>query len=129
MRPAALPRVLVAMLLAAVLAACGSSSSGGSTGTGSSGSSGTSSTRGPTVIIKDYGFHPSTLTVKVGTKVTFTNEDSVTHNATSSGGSGGPINSGTLLDGHSYTVTFTKPGTYDYICTIHPYMKAEVIVK
>jgi plastocyanin len=117
--------VLFALLLAVVLAACGTSSSGGAAGAGSSGSGSASS--GHTVTIKGFAFHPSTLTVHVGAKVTFTNEDSTTHNATSSGTS--TIDSGSLPQGHSYTVTFTKPGTYNYICTIHPYMKATVIVK
>jgi plastocyanin len=119
------------LILAGGLAACGSSSSSGgaqtvSPGSGSS-SSGTSSSAGDTVTIKGFAFHPSTLTVKVGTKVTFTNEDDPTHTATSSGDT--PINSGNLSKGQSYTVTFTKPGTYNYICSIHQYMKGTIVVQ
>jgi plastocyanin len=115
---------LVALLLAGGLTACGSSSS--STGASSSGSS--SATGGNNVMIKGFAFSPSTLTVKVGAKVTFTQEDSGTmHTATSTGGK--TINSPKMKQGQSYTVTFTKAGTYPYICSIHPFMKGTIIVK
>jgi plastocyanin len=38
------------------------------------------------------------------------------------------INSGNLSHGQSYSVTLTKPGTYQYICTIHPNMKGTITV-
>jgi amicyanin len=110
--------VAVALLLVATAAACGSSSSGGSPASSGSGN---------TVVIKGFKFNPSTLTVKAGTKVTFTNDDSTTHNTRSSGSS--TINSGDLSKGQTYTVTFTKPGTYNYTCTIHPFMHGTVIVQ
>jgi plastocyanin len=113
-----------AVLLAGTIAACGSSSSGGTSPTGTTGTP--SATSGNSVTIKGFAFHPASLTVKVGDKVTFTNEDSVVHTAT---GSGNAINSGNLAKGQSYTVTFTKVGTYNYICSIHPYMKGTVIVQ
>jgi plastocyanin len=115
--------VVLALLLVGIVTACGSSSSGGSGGSGSG-----SSTGGNTVTIKGFAFHPSSLTVKVGTKVTFTNEDGVTHTTTGSGNSSN-ISSGDLAKGQSYTVTFTKAGTYNYICKIHPYMNGTVIVQ
>jgi amicyanin len=117
--------VAVALLLVGTVAACGSSSSGGSPSPGS-GSSGTSGS-GHTVAIQGFAFKPATLTVKAGTKVTFTNDDSTPHTATSSGSS--TINSGSLSKGQTYTVTFTKPGTYNYICTFHQFMHGTVIVQ
>jgi amicyanin len=114
--------VAVAFLLVGTVAACGSSSSGGSPAPGSA-----SSGSGHTVAIKGFKFDPSTLTVKAGTKVTFTNDDTTPHTATSSGSP--TINSGNLSKGQAYTVTFTKPGTYNYICTIHPFMHGTVIVQ
>lgn len=114
---------LTALLLAGGLVACGSSSSS----SGPSGSGSSPSASGNMVMIKGFAFHPSSLTVKVGTKVTFVNEDSVTHTATSS--SNAPIDSGNLTKGQSYTVTFTKAGTYSYTCTIHPYMKGTIVVQ
>lgn len=117
--------VFVAALLVAGLAACGSSSSG-PTSAGGSGSgvvqSGTAN-----VTIQNFAFHPSSLTVKAGTKVTFTNEDTTPHTTTATSTKG--FDSGALSKGQSYTMTFTKPGTYSYICTIHPYMKGTIIVK
>jgi amicyanin len=81
------------------------------------------------VTIKGFAFHPSTLTVKAGTKVTFTQEDgSVQHNVRSTGAGAKTLNSPNLSKGQSYTVTFTKPGTYSYICSIHPFMKGTITV-
>jgi amicyanin len=117
--------VAAALLVVGAVAACGSSSSGGSPAPGS-GSSGTSAS-GHTVTIQGFAYKPATLTVKAGTKVTFVNEDSTPHTATSSGSK--TIDSGSLSKGQSYTVTFTKPGTYRYICTFHPYMHGVVIVQ
>jgi amicyanin len=112
----------VGMLLAVALVACGGASSGGSSAT-----TGSSTSSGPTVTIKNFAFSPDTLNVKVGTTVTFVQEDSVPHNATGSGAAG-VIKSPTLTKGQTYTVTFTKAGTYPYICTIHPYMHGTVVV-
>src|SRR5207247_10967290 len=60
---------------------------------------------------------PTTLTVKPGTSVKFSNGDDIDHNVTASDGS---FNSGTLKPGSSFTFTFTKAGTYNYVCSIHP---------
>jgi amicyanin len=121
----------VGMLLTTALAACGGSSSGGSTvtpGTGgsSASSAATNTSSGPTVQIKNFSFQPASLTVKPGTKVTFIQMDSVPHNATAAGAN--PFKTPTLSKGQKYTVTFTKPGKYSYICTIHPYMHGTIVV-
>ncbi len=105
-------------LLATALAGCGSSSSGGSPAAGPD-----------TVIIKGFAFSPSSLTVPVGTKVTFLMEDSgVQHNVTSTGATTF-ANSPNLDKGQNYTVTFSKAGTYTYKCSIHPSMTGTVIVR
>jgi plastocyanin len=118
---------LTALLFAGVLTACGSSSSSGGSQSVTPGSGSSASASGPQqVMIKGFAFHPSSLTVKVGTKVTFTNEDTVTHTATTTGSK--TINSSNLTKGQSYTVTFTKAGTYAYICEIHQYMKGTITV-
>lgn len=114
----------VALVLIATMAACGSSSSGGSAPVSTSGSG---SGSGDTVTIQNFAFHPASLTVKVGTKVTFTNEDGTIHTATSN--PSGVIDSGNLNKGQSYTVTFTKAGTYHYICSIHQNMTGTIIVQ
>jgi amicyanin len=104
-------------LILVAAAACGGSGSG----------SGTTPVGPNTVVIKNFAFSPASLSVKVGTKVTFVNQDNVTHTATGSGSSSS-INSGNLQQGQTYTITFTKAGTYSYICTIHPYMKGTIVV-
>lgn len=81
-----------------------------------------------TVTIKDFAFNPGNTTVKVGTKVTWTNEDSVSHTVTADNPSSDAPASGNIAKGQSYSFTFTKAGTYAYHCTPHPYMKATVTV-
>ncbi|MFF2144484.1 cupredoxin family copper-binding protein [Kitasatospora sp. NPDC058190] len=80
------------------------------------------------VTIKNFAFSPPTLTVKAGTKVTWTNTDPDAHTVTSKQGSGGPLQSAALASNDTYSYTFTQPGTYPYYCTIHPYMTATVEV-
>ena len=82
---------------------------------------------GNAVTIKNFAFAPAALTVKVGTTVTWTNQDSDAHTVTSQGSSS-PLSSAALNTGQTYSYTFTKPGTYAYFCTIHPFMTATVTV-
>ncbi|WP_329046025.1 cupredoxin domain-containing protein [Amycolatopsis sp. NBC_01488] len=79
------------------------------------------------VAIKDFAFAPAATTVKKGTTVTWTNQDQDAHTVTSTG-SGGPLRSPTLQTGQSYRYTFTTAGTFEYLCTIHPFMTATVTV-
>jgi plastocyanin len=119
--------LVLALLLIAGVTACGSSSSGAASGGGSGSSGGAVQSGTAKVTIQGFAFHPSSLTVKAGTKVTFTNEDSTTHTATSQGDS--TIDSGNLAKGQTYTVTLSKAGTYNYICTIHQYMHGSITVQ
>ena len=84
------------------------------------------------VSIKDFAFSPSVITVKKGTKVTWTNNDTTTHNVdvdeSVEEASAEQFNSGDLLSGKSYSYTFTKTGTYRYHCNFHPSMHGIVIV-
>ena len=75
--------------------------------------------------IEDFAFVPGTITIKVGTTVTWTNKDSVGHTATSDDG---VFDSGMLSKGSSYSFTFTTAGTYGYFCKPHPYMVATIVV-
>ena len=79
------------------------------------------------VQIKSYAFSPATLTIKAGTKVTWTNYDTAPHTVTVDSG---PVkfSSPTLQKGDSFTYTFTTPGTYSYYCAVHPDMTAKVVV-
>jgi plastocyanin len=79
-----------------------------------------------TITIQNYAFNPSTLTVKVGTNVTWINEDSMSHTVTSDDGL---FESGSLSNGQTFIYTFNTPGTYNYHCSIHTSMTAKIIVE
>lgn len=78
------------------------------------------------VEIEGFAFSPATLTIQVGDTVTWTNFDQVEHTATSTSGA---FDSGLLGQGESYSLTFTEPGTYDYLCTPHPSMTGRIVVQ
>lgn len=80
------------------------------------------------VTIDDMAFSPKEITVKVGTTVTWTNQDTVSHDVKDDDGSADGPSSELLGQGESYSFTFKKAGTYNYHCTPHPFMKATVIV-
>ena len=80
------------------------------------------------VEIKDHAYNPSNLTVKVGTTVTWTNQDSVRHDVQAKNPSADAPSSELLAKGESYSFTFNKAGTYDYFCTPHPFMQGKVTV-
>lgn len=83
------------------------------------------------VAIKDFAFTPAKITVKKGTTVTWTNEDSMGHNvvADDTANSGGlPSSSELLSQGEQFTHTFTEVGTFAYHCAPHPNMKGTVEV-
>ncbi|MGI0101776.1 MAG: cupredoxin domain-containing protein [Nitrosotalea sp.] len=76
-------------------------------------------------------FDPASLSVKVGTTVTWTNQDAAAHTVTSGDPSAGPsgtFDSGLIKPGNTFKYTFTTPGTTSYFCTIHPWMTGKIIV-
>lgn len=79
-----------------------------------------------TVIIKNFDFSPMTVTIPVGGRVVWTNKDGEIHTVTSVDGA---FRSGGLDQNDSFTFRFAKPGTYLYVCSVHPQMKARVIVR
>lgn len=109
----------LAAVIAAVFGVAGASAD-------STSPSSPSPTASPTlVVIKDFAFKPATLTIKPGTTVQWRNDDGVPHTATASGGA---FDSHNLDRGATYTFTFTKPGTYAYVCSYHPSMTATITV-
>ncbi|MFG3365350.1 cupredoxin family copper-binding protein [Streptomyces sp. NPDC048156] len=79
------------------------------------------------VTIKDFAFQPAELEVGPGTKITVTNEDSAPHTLTADDKS---FDTGDLAQGESATITApSKPGSYSYICTVHPNMKGTLTVR
>jgi plastocyanin len=77
------------------------------------------------VSIRDFAFHPGTLTVKRGAQVAFANASNVTHTATKAGS----FDTKQIKPGTTKVVTFGKRGTFAYHCSIHPFMKGKVIVE
>jgi len=112
----------VALACAAFLPAGCSSSSSHSSAPASS-----APVAADTIIIQNFAFHPASLTVAPGTKVTVTNEDSTTHTVTATGAKA--FDTGDIAPGK--TTTFTAPatsGAYPYICEIHQYMQGTLTV-
>jgi plastocyanin len=75
------------------------------------------------VAIETFSFNPPSVKISTGDSVRWTNMDSVTHTV-----KGPTFESGELGKGDTYEFQFTKAGTYDYKCSIHPSMKGTVIV-
>ncbi len=88
------------------------------------GSSSTPAGKTINVSIKDFSFGEP-LTVAAGTTVVWTNEDNMAHTVTAADKS---FDSGTLDPGAGFSYTFTKAGSFDYICSLHPSMKGRVTV-
>ena len=126
-RPTSLAAPAVAVVgLAPALAACGGGSSSSSTTTTTTG--GTSSTSGSaaSITIKNFAFRPASMTVKAGTRITVTNQDSATHTVTADNNS---FDTGNISGGASKTLTApNNPGSYAYHCMIHPFMHGRLIV-
>jgi len=81
---------------------------------------------GKQVAVFNYKFDPAVLTIPVGTTVTWVNKDEVPHTVMSSDKRF--TSSGALDTGDKYSYTFTTAGSYEYFCTLHPFMKGKVVV-
>jgi len=79
------------------------------------------------VSIKGFKYAPPQATVKAGSKVTFTNDDGAPHTATDT--ATGAFDTGTLNRGQSKAVTLQQPGTINYVCELHPFMKGTLTVE
>lgn len=101
-------------------------STNNTTTTGNSANAGTSA-KTNSVAIENFAFSPASITVKVGTTVTWTNNDSANHTVTSDG-SEDTFDSGSLATGKTFSHTFSKTGTFKYRCTFHPDMTGSVLV-
>jgi plastocyanin len=78
------------------------------------------------IVIENFSFEPATLTVKVGTTVTWVNKDDEPHTATATDKR---FNSKTLDTGDRFSQEFNAPGIYNYYCALHPKMTGKIIVK
>ena len=78
------------------------------------------------VKIDNFSFGPQTLTVPVGTTVTWTNRDDIPHTIVSTDG---VFKSKVRDTDETFSYTFTKAGTYTYFCSVHPKMTGKIIVQ
>ena len=78
------------------------------------------------ITIDNFSFTPPTVTVKVGTQITWTNGDDIPHTVVSDNQT---FNSKVLDTDQKFTFTASKPGTYSYFCSIHPKMTGKVVVE
>ncbi|MGA9171614.1 MAG: plastocyanin/azurin family copper-binding protein [Nitrososphaeraceae archaeon] len=78
-------------------------------------------------------YDPSPVTIKPGTSVTWTNNDSTLHTVSSGlpeqGAVGTLFDSSLIAPGKTFTHAFDKAGSFDYSCTLHPFMRGQVVVK
>ena len=118
-----LPPIIV--ILATTLLTLSFAGCGGGNKPAQSTTAGTTAT-GFNVTMSNFAFSPSTLTVSVGTAVTWTNKDSTTHTVTSDTG---VFSSGGMSQNATYSYTFNTAGTFKYHCTIHTYMTGTIIVQ
>jgi plastocyanin len=78
------------------------------------------------VKVDNFGFGPATLTVAVGTTVTWTNRDDIPHTVVSTDS---VFKSKVLDTNEKFSYTFAKPGTFPYFCSIHRKMAGKVVVQ
>jgi plastocyanin len=78
------------------------------------------------IVVKDFMFNPTPVTVKAGSTVTWTNMDDEPHTVVSDTG---VFKSGGMDTNESFSYKFDKPGTYRFTCSIHPRMVGTVVVQ
>ena len=79
-------------------------------------------------ITDDMEFDPEEITIYVGDTITWTNNDGMSHTATSTSGPTS-FDSGNIASGGNWSFTFTQDGTYNYKCDYHSSMTGKIIVK
>ena len=80
---------------------------------------------GNAINIDNFAFAPATLTVAAGSTVTWTNKDEEPHTVVANDGS---FHSPGMGSQATFSFTFPKAGTFDYVCSVHPFMHATVVV-
>jgi plastocyanin len=103
-----------AVVVALALGALGSSAFG----------AGATASRARAVTIKGFVYHPGTIRVPKGSKLTFRNASGTAHTATSRS-----FDTGVIRPGRSATVKLRRKGTIVFHCTIHPFMHGKIIVR
>jgi plastocyanin len=114
-------------VVALAAAGCGSSSDSSSSSTSTPAASSSSTGGGVAIKMANIAFDPKDVTVKVGQKITWTNDDSTDHNVTAD--SGADFKSKDFGKGATFDFTADKAGTIKYECTLHPGMTATITVQ
>jgi plastocyanin len=117
--------VTMVSIVSFLLSSCAAGTKGTASISGT-GSGNPQSTNKAEVIISGFTFQPATLTVKVGTEVTWTNKDSASHSVVST--SGNELNSPLIAQNANWSHVFMTAGTYPYKCGVHPTMMGTIIV-
>ncbi len=117
---------LAALVLCAplVTAGCGSGSQAATPAGPSTGAAGGT----VHVVMQSLAFNPATIAARVGQYVTWTQEDSSPHNVTYVSGPRFESSQNLIRQGSTFSLRLTEPGTIRYYCTIHPWMKATIVV-
>ena len=127
--------LLLALAIAAALALAGCGGSDSSTGSATTAvapsTAATTAATAPaggdvTVKMQSISYQPKSLTVRVGQRITWVNDDDVLHDVVST--SGESVRSELFSKGKSFSFTPTRAGTITYVCTIHPGMDGTVTV-
>ena len=120
---------VMGVVIAVVLTGCGGAADDGPTASERE-KTATAPAQAPTapgtVAMKDVKFVPDRLTIKVGDKVTWRNEESLDHNVVAQ--KGAKFRSRAFGQSGTYTFTAKKPGTINYVCTLHPGMNGALVV-
>jgi plastocyanin len=133
--PKLLALICSCLALALVAAACGDDEDeGGGGGGGGQAQPEEQAGGGKTaeVAMRDIQFQPASVTISKGGKITWTNEETVSHDVTKTGGPGPDFKSGDsggMGEGDTFSHTFDTPGKVEYVCTVHANMRGTVTVR
>jgi plastocyanin len=119
-----------AALLAALAAGgCGGGDGGGGEdgGGGREAAGGAAPQQQDAVVIREFKYEPATISVPVGTKVSWRNDDDARHTATATGP--GAFDTGTIEGGATGSATLDTPGKIAYVCEFHAFMKGTIEVR
>lgn len=121
--------IFAVSLVALSMAFTGCSSSGQAAAATTAGAASTAGTNTAAskneILIEGNSFKPDSLTIKAGDSIKWINKDSYNHTVTAKNGE---FESGNLASGAEFSFTFSKEGTFEYICGVHTFMKGTVIV-
>jgi plastocyanin len=120
-----------AVILALAAAGCGGSDLASQSATSSTTSTTTSTTdTGGTVrvVMRSLDFNPTSVKARVGQRVIWTNDDATAHNVTYVSGPRFRSSRRLLGPGARFSFNLTEAGTIHYVCTLHPWMKATIVV-